>query len=145
MAPRKKQASPTNSISQVPLPITTTPEQWLPPRHSFAMGPPIHTPSHTRPSAATLSTPDERSISKSTTTLPGERPVNTSKEQDVTQMPQATSAHDKDQRKCNISMYKQEVRKKQHFMQERQKDFNKLQEELNRQGRRGQRDAGKTP
>ena len=135
MAPRKKQPSPTNNISQVPPPITTTPEEWLPHRHSFAMGPPIHTPSHTRPSAVTLSAPDERSTSTSSTATlpaPGERPTNTSKDQDVTQMPQATSARDKEQRKSNISMYEQEIRRQQSFMQEKQKQFNELQEEFNR-------------
>ena len=64
--------------------------------------------------------------------VPGERPANTSKGQIITQMPQATSARDKDQRKYNISMHEQEISNIQHFIQERQKDFNKLQEEFNR-------------
>ena len=135
MPPRRKQASPTNSISQLPPPITTVPEEWLPPKHSRVMEPPIPTPSHMRPPAATLSAPDETSISTSSTATlpaPSERPANTSKEQDIPQMPQATSARDKNQRDCNISMYKQEIRKKLKFIQERQKDCNKLQEELDR-------------
>ena len=63
---------------------------------------------------------------------PGERPANTLKGQDITQMPQATSARDKDQRKCNIAMHEQEMRKVQHFIQQKQNDLNKLQEEFDR-------------
>ncbi|KAL9100241.1 MAG: hypothetical protein Q9163_004360 [Psora crenata] len=130
MAPRKKQGSPMNSISQVP-----PPEEWLPTNHGFAMIPPIHIPSHTRPPAATLSAPDKRSISTSSTATipaPSERPANTSNGQDITQMPQATSARDKDQRKCNIAIHEQEMRKIQHFIKQRQNDFNNLQEESDR-------------
>ena len=149
MAPRKKQASPTNSISQVPPPITTAPKVWLPPKHDFTMGPPIYTPSHTGSSTATLSVPDERSISTSSTATlpaPSERPANRSKKQDITQMPQATSAHDKHERECNIRMHEQEMRRIQHFLQERRNDFNKLQDEVDRAKRdldRAKRDLDK--
>ena len=135
MAPKKKQASPANSMSQVPPPITTTPEEWVPAIHGSAMRPPIYAPSHTGPSTMTLSAPDERSISTSSTATlpaPGERPANTSQGLDNTQIPQYTSARDKSERKCNIRIHEQALRSKQHFMQERQKDFVKLQEEFNK-------------
>ena len=63
---------------------------------------------------------------------PSERPANTSNGQDITQIPQATSARDKDQRKCNIAIHEQEMRKIQHFIQQRQNDFKNLQEESDR-------------
>ena len=123
-------------MSQVPPPITNTPEAWVPPIHGQAMRPRIYAPSHTGPSTMTLSAPDERSISTSTTTAmppaPGERPANTSNRLDITQIPQHTSAHDKSERECNIRIYEQDIRSKQHLIQERRQDFNKLQEEVNR-------------